>query len=673
MKLSAVVVALVLFLLSTSPVFAQGNEFVTIVNPVRIATYTKDPVKNISAQYQEIATRKLAATWLLTYQSMENASMAAKIKTFNKQQELGIFMEVTPDLAQAAGVNYHKTDSWHRAASLFLIGYSQSDRIKLIDTVFKSFKEQFGDYPKSVGAWWIDSYSLSYMHKAYGVSGYMGCADQTSTDSYGLWGQPWSLPYYPSLLHSGIPASDLKAKLDVVKIQWAARDPINAYAKDEASKYSTQDYWTIGLSDDYFEKFLNLYAMSHMNPFGQITVGLESDLDEATYQQGPFMRQIEYVKNLQEQQKTAAVTMRDFSNWYRTQFPDLSPPAVIDSEDFLSTNKRTIWYQSPKYRFNVVIDPTTKNVTLRDLRTYHSDIKEPFFDSIIDQQQLQIITPFIIDDAVFLNGGVILANKEIAFVTGSNHQYSINFIDKSSIVLAPDEIRFVGLNQLQSKFINQPVKVSTTKNDFSIVPNTDWIKGSDGYTFKDITVEGNYFLQQRKIKFGLFGLGILFLIMALFLIVAKLPAFIKLGILVVTLVVVGASVWWWYDHYSKMYFVSQSEIDVLHQLALLPKGKVLVLNKPCLQCKWDVPYQPAALANRRDYVHTLTHDQLLYNTSVFDAASRESARVELKNSGANYIYLVKYGDYAEKTPFSPGDLGIELVYSNANAELWQMK
>jgi len=29
--------------------------------------------------------------------------------------------------------------------------------------------------------------------------------------------------------------------------------------------------------------------------------------------------------------------------------------------------------------------------------------------------------------------------------------------------------------------------------------------------------------------------------------------------------------------------------------------------------------------------------------------------------------------YAEKIPFSPGDLNIEEVYSNANAEIWRIK
>jgi len=39
----------------------------------------------------------------------------------------------------------------------------------------------------------------------------------------------------------------------------------------------------------------------------------------------------------------------------------------------------------------------------------------------------------------------------------------------------------------------------------------------------------------------------------------------------------------------------------------------------------------------------------------------------------DYIYVVKYGEYIEKVPFSPGDLNIEKVYENANAAIWRVK
>ena len=154
-----------------SLVFAQNNQdnssFITLVNPVRISVYTKDPAKSFASQYSEVSKRNLPASWLFTYDVLENQQVTFLARQMDHRQDLGIFLEVTPNFAKSAAVKYNKTDSWHRSNSVFLSGYSQEDRKKLIDTVFEKFKSDFGYYPKSVGAWWVDSFSLGYMKEKY--------------------------------------------------------------------------------------------------------------------------------------------------------------------------------------------------------------------------------------------------------------------------------------------------------------------------------------------------------------------------------------------------------------------------------------------------------------------------------------------------------------------------
>jgi len=100
-KFSLLVLLLSLF--SPSSVLAQGSEkFITIVNPVRISSYTKRPAESLKSEYAVVRQRSLPATWLLTYDALINQSINSVIKNMDKKQEFGVFLEVTPIFAKEA-------------------------------------------------------------------------------------------------------------------------------------------------------------------------------------------------------------------------------------------------------------------------------------------------------------------------------------------------------------------------------------------------------------------------------------------------------------------------------------------------------------------------------------------------------------------------------------------
>ncbi|MDP2684774.1 MAG: hypothetical protein Q8P20_07110, partial [bacterium] len=252
------------------------NKYITIVNPVRISRYTITPAESLKSEYKAVSKHGFPATWLLTYDALNNEDIISEIRKMDTNQEFGVFLEVTKTFASEAGVEYHNSGFWHHASAVFLSGYTQEERIILIDKVFDKFKQEFGAYPKSIGSWWTDGYSLSYVKDKYGVVANLVCADQFSTDGYQLWGQPWQVPYYSSKIYPAVPASNTENKLDLVNIQWASRDPLNGY---NSSLYSTQDYLVAenALDTNYFHKLLDLYL--NTKDMSQITVGLEADLD----------------------------------------------------------------------------------------------------------------------------------------------------------------------------------------------------------------------------------------------------------------------------------------------------------------------------------------------------------------------------------------------------------
>ena len=119
-----------LFLFSPSKVLAQESEkYITIVNPVRISKYSKSPVDSLKNEYSVINKLELPATWLLTYDALNNKDGVEVIKEMDKFQEIGLFLEITPSFATDAGVEYHNSGSWHHANSVFLSGYTQQNEL----------------------------------------------------------------------------------------------------------------------------------------------------------------------------------------------------------------------------------------------------------------------------------------------------------------------------------------------------------------------------------------------------------------------------------------------------------------------------------------------------------------------------------------------------------------
>lgn len=586
----------------------ETSQFITIVNPVRISAYNTDPVASIKAQYSIVNKLNLPATWLITYDVLDRQETVSEFKKFNTNQEIGLFLEVTKNFANKAGVAYHETGSWHYANAVLLSGYSQSERFKLIVTAFTKFKDQFGYYPTSIGSWWTDAYSLNLIKEKYSVTANLGLSDQFKTDGYQVWGQYWSIPFYPNKNHPAQPAGLLKNKLDLVTIQWAPRDPYQGYRD---SLYSSQDYFTVPKQNiDYFSKLIDLYATKHGNQFGQITVGLEGDFLAVAYE-GIFLEQMGVIRKLVSTGNYKAVTMRQFSEWYRRAFPKLSPEQLIVSDDLLGDPIKITWFQTPQYRIGLLFDKSKKTTKIIDLRIYSDALNDPYSNSLNGEKDLFINIPS-----------------------------SVDTISKpgSEIELSQDEINF---DQIVNKYSKKYPQEMVFKDYSPKVPFS--LRSRLGNISNDISL---YIL----------------IIISIFLFVL----FWQLR--VVFLILLLAYLIFFNRH---LYFVSLYEVEALNYLNLLPSGNIMVYDKDCLRCSWDTPYQPAALANKRDYVERIAKHKLIYNNSFLSAADGGQAKIILKKNKIRYLYLVKYGNYIETPNFSPTDLNISKVYENANTVIWK--
>jgi hypothetical protein len=313
-----------------------SNRYLTLVNPVRGRNLWSDStLSSLINQYAEIKKYSFSATWLLQYDALNNGDLINEVLSFDEHQEKGVFLEVSRDLTDDSGVSYPIYDRWSDPGAVFLSAYSLSQRRLIIDTLYSKFKKIFGYYPNSIGAWWIDSYSLDYIKNKYGLDAVMIVAPQKTTDSYGVWGQWWGVPYYLSVYNVLVPDSGA-AKLDPVVIQWAQRDPLLGYGDGPSfSNFSLQanDYIRSGKDTNYFINLARQY-LDCRNSIGQITVGLETGMESVGY----FSEYQKQLQALSQFENLQSVTMSDFSRAFRSIYKD-NPPEVVIGQ----------WVMTPNY------------------------------------------------------------------------------------------------------------------------------------------------------------------------------------------------------------------------------------------------------------------------------------------------------------------------------------
>ncbi len=309
------------FVLMTKTIGAiEGQPKVTTVNPLRAReVWVDQDLGHLDRQYEVIKRQEVASTWLIQGDVLNDREIVERLKNFDKAQEVGILLEISQKLAENANVIYPAQTYWYNPRAVFLSGYDRKERKRLIDQVYMNFYGVFGKWPKSVGAWWIDSYSLEYIKNKYGLKTAMIVADQKNTDGYGVWGQWVGVPYYPSKHNLLTPASSENNKLAVTIIQWAQRDPLRAYLGEgpKYSNYSVQanDYLKQGETIEYFDKISKIYLDN-----GQLTIGLEVG-QEAVGNLDELEKQIARLKKA----RVNFVTMGQFGDDFFIRHPRLVP------------------------------------------------------------------------------------------------------------------------------------------------------------------------------------------------------------------------------------------------------------------------------------------------------------------------------------------------------------
>lgn len=482
-KLLIALSLLVFFSLPSSVSAFKPDTYVTISNPVRGFESWTDPKQHPldlpKFQYQESTHSAMPVTWLLRYDAVLDATISGFFKNLSVKDEnqfLGAFLEVTPWLAKDAGVIYPEGYSIFNSHRVFLSGYTQSDRLLLIDTFMSTFFEKFGYYPKSVSAWHLDSYSLEYLQSKYSVLTAMNCDEQYAMDGYRLWGGYIGSPYFPDKNNSLIPASNRKNRVNLAMVRWAQRDFGNFYGDGSASLYSVQvnDYTAVGQTTKYFDKLLSLYGPNDFNEFTYVNIGLENGYSLSLYKQE--------IKNVYKSLKTNEgklninlISLADFGTWMLARYPESSPVNFYRTPDIAEANdEETYWYQSPFYRIGLKSENGQTKII--DFRVYNREVYENHYATPNQDSKLYEEIPAIIDTVKKPGTEIILDIDLQSFKTVYDKQWDLWQISlqngDTKITFYPEYVTFTNISVPEINLDDLKISTKNSETTWKASPHT---------------------------------------------------------------------------------------------------------------------------------------------------------------------------------------------------------
>lgn len=439
------------------------NPTVLILNQVRGEECCEQgSLPIVREQVKKLESLGLPAAFLLRYDAITNAYF--QLFSDKSQLEPGVFLEITPKLAEDSGVKYKGPESrWYKAENSYLLGYSAPDRFKIIATVMNRFKQVFGSFPKTTAGWMIDSQSLQLLVEKYGITTHEITRDQWGTDSYTLYGGPVGPSYIPSRNWPLIPAASSKNALPVTIVRQTISDPVWNYG-DASSFFTSQpnDYMKANKNISYFEKLL-IQSLAQ-KPAGIAVIGLESSMPKRF--QLEFFKQLELVSKIRN---TGEIDVSLPSPW---SIQRLELGNEISLNQGSDKNITAVWVNAPSYRLRLLFNFETNRVVIDDVRIYDDKFVDPYSQSRPVTPNAYWTVPFIADASRFSQRKPLSSvDKLIQFVNNK-----LNVVDPCLVetvlqydaCIDPEGIELPNLGAVNSLMINDDSIEYTDQSDAAV-------------------------------------------------------------------------------------------------------------------------------------------------------------------------------------------------------------
>ena len=334
-----------------------------------------DPKNLVSLKEQMKLYNRLGlpATYLLEYDALEREAFREAIYQNSKlSDELGAWFEVTGGLCEAAGVEWRsrRDRDWDFYVDPgFVMSYTLEEKERLCDALMGQFKSCFGAYPRTVGAWLLDSDTMEYLNRRYGMDAYIICREQWGMDGYTLWGGPYFGGYYPSRGNMLTPAQKRDEQLFVPVFRMYVSDPIYSYYEFSHGElsgidyhlFSQEPYWKCGQTPGWVRWCFETLFGEDRRGFYYYQLGQETGFGYGKPLSDALAMQCEYALANRERYDYVFATVsemgRDFRKIYRST-PENFVAALTDwaqEAEGQPRENQSVWYNSARYRVNVYV------------------------------------------------------------------------------------------------------------------------------------------------------------------------------------------------------------------------------------------------------------------------------------------------------------------------------
>lgn len=170
------------------------RQIVNIVNFIRGYNSEWQPFgetyRTVKNQIKLIDKYNFKATFLIQYDALTFGWYKRLMPSLDKDRyEVGVWFEVHKSLCEACGIEWRGRRNWDGHVHCgFSMGYTNEEKMLLLDKLFEQFKSVMGYYPRVLGSWFFDTFTARYVSEKYGIDAFCNCKEQYGTDGYTLWG-----------------------------------------------------------------------------------------------------------------------------------------------------------------------------------------------------------------------------------------------------------------------------------------------------------------------------------------------------------------------------------------------------------------------------------------------------------------------------------------------------
>ena len=211
----------------------------------------------------------------------------------------------------------------------------------------------------------IDTETLNYIHKEYGVKIQQITREQYGTDSYTLYGGPPHYPYPASKNWLFVP--DYENNDPVLIVRQTVTDPLFNYG-DNTSTFTSQpnDYMKNKKTFDYFKSLLDQAIDQSDNQTGFAMLGLENSMEDKFQQE--YIAQLELLGKRNSEGLVKFVIVDEMvSFWKQNKISVYAGKDLINNFDW-----QAFWITTPQYRVRLI--RKNKNLMITDIRLYDQKI-----------------------------------------------------------------------------------------------------------------------------------------------------------------------------------------------------------------------------------------------------------------------------------------------------------